>query len=123
MAKHSAPTLVRLFQHKDRVANLLVDDWEDLEGWARFTIPSEHPRAHWLADAALAASASAIVMESTETEWMIVSVTSGVRRDVEWPDPDWLRSFHEVKLISRALRIRQSQLDDDRCIAVFGVEQ
>lgn len=122
MAEQSA-TLVRLFQHNDRVANLLVDDWEDVDGWARFTIPSDHPRAYWLADAALAASASAIVMSTTEVEWMIESVTSGVRRDVEWPHPHWGKSFHEVKLISRRIRIRNSQPDDAWCIEMFGVEQ
>jgi hypothetical protein len=124
MSRHSAPTLVRIFEGNDRVANLLVDDWEDEDGQAEFTIPSDHPRADWLMDRAFTREpVTVLVMASDDIEWVIDRVNSGHRRDHVWPHPDWLRSYHRVGLTSRVKTLRNTQPEDWRCIQIFGVEE
>ena len=108
MSKHAKPTLVRIFQNNERVANILVDDWEDLDGHARFTIPANHPRAHWMFNTI---DWTAIVMDTEEIEWSVQRVVIDIN------------DKHTVRFVSRRRRLLTSQPNDDWCIQLFGVEQ
>lgn len=115
------PTLVRLFHHDTRVANIDVDDWETRDGHAQFTIPADHPVAGWLLREAVNAP-TVIVMSTDEIEWLIREVSTVAWRDVAWPHPDYAKSLYRVRLISRTRHLRDTQPDDDYCRKMFGVQ-
>ena len=110
--RHSAPTLLRLFENYKRAANILVDDWEDLDGRAQFTIPADHPRAGWLMHSATTNDITILVLSTDDIEWMIQTVHHDCRT-----------TFYEVTLTSRRRKLAETQPDDDLCIEVFGVEE
>ena len=107
----SEPTLLRIFGNGERVANILVDDWQDGNGRAYFTIAATHPRAPWLMEAVLADEITVLVLTTEDVEWMIQKV-----------DHAYSNTFYEVGLTSRRRAILESQPDDAYCIQLFGVE-
>lgn len=71
MSKHAKPTLVRFFRgESENIANIEVNDWEAIDGYARFTLPFSNPDADRLFNEMFVAGPfRLIVMESTEVIW------------------------------------------------------
>lgn len=107
----SAPKLLRLFRNGERVASIIVSDWQDRDGRAYFTIADTHPRASWFMEAAIGCEVSVLVLATEDVEWSIQKV-----HHARWSD------FYDVELTSRRRRILESQPDDAYYIQLFGVE-
>lgn len=107
-----AVTLLRIFERNHHVANVIVDDWQDRDGRATFTLPADHPRADYLFDKAIGTEVSILVMGTNEVEWMLESAHRGLR---------W--SYCKIELKSRRRKLFETQPNDEWCIRMFGVEQ
>lgn len=109
MGKHAKPILVRFYRDGEDAQFVLVKDWENFGGWARFTLPKTSAVGRSLMTDGLC-KLRVVVMESEEVEWKV----DRVDRALKFPPGG---GPYEVTCRSLVGRLRDSEPTDLYVIA------
>lgn len=95
-------TIVRVLPYPSHEAAFYVEDWEQRDGGAQFTVPDDHPIARHIKHAIITEPVMLAVASTPEVEWVVGSISQA-----RWTDGCL------VSLTSRAQWVKGALFSDE----------